>query len=91
MAQIGCVLEGVPPKGRKTARPSGIYSPHILFILEWWGSNQTGRVELSPDLMSEGEIDFYVKELKADLERAAKKAKRLLAAGRKRKAASLSR
>lgn len=88
MAHIICELDGKTPKGGEK-RPSHTQNPSVAFILAWYFSDATKRVELASDMMSAGEIDARVRDIKTDLDRAAKRAKRLLAAAQKRKTESL--
>lgn len=42
---------------------------------ENWTTDKNGCVHLTPDLMSEGEIDYHVTALKADLDKVGRLAK----------------
>lgn len=88
MARIDCVIDGAVRRGTKPT-PRDRLGACAYLVVKSYGSNETGRIELSADLRSPGEIDSYARMLKSDIDRAAKKAKKLLAAAYKRKLASL--
>jgi hypothetical protein len=64
----------------------GNHSPIIKISLRTWFKRQTephkGTITISPDLMTEGEIDDCVDQLKDDLDAVRAKAKKKLAADR---------
>jgi hypothetical protein len=51
------------------------FGPTIRLSLKFFGTTSDGIPTISPDLMSEGEIDYYVTQLKADLDAVGKLAK----------------
>ena len=54
-------------------------NPIVFLNLRYWGSDGEGDApHVSPSLMSEQEIDDYIKVLKADLDAVGKRAKRAL-------------
>lgn len=54
------------------------FNPHVVIVLDHWTSNGDGPPIISPQLMSEREIDEYVQQLKVDLDAVAKTAKAAL-------------
>lgn len=52
------------------------FNPHAeIIVLDHWTSNGNGHPIISPNLMSDGEIDEYVEQLKADIDAVGKRAK----------------
>lgn len=51
------------------------FNPHVEIVLDHWTSKDNGPPIISPRLMSDGEIDEYVEQLKADIGAVGKRAK----------------
>jgi hypothetical protein len=51
------------------------FNPHVEIVLDHFTSKGNGPPIISPDLMSDGEIDEYVEQLKADIGAVGKRAK----------------
>jgi hypothetical protein len=62
-------------------------SPVVTIALQTWSKDNSGRPLISPHLMTESEIDFYVEALRADLAAVALQAKAGLRSKRKREQA----
>ena len=63
----------------KMARGDNLpFDPHVKIVLDHWTSNGNGLPIISADLMSDGEIDEYVEQLKADIDAVGKRAKNAL-------------
>lgn len=54
------------------------FSPFIHIGLENWSTAADGWPRLTPQLMTDGEIDYYVSKFKADLDKVGRLAKRAL-------------
>lgn len=54
------------------------FNPVVHICLEHWSVPKDGAPTVTPQLMSEGEIDEYVKSLKDDLDSVGRKAKAAL-------------
>lgn len=54
------------------------FGPTIRLCLKFFGTTSGGFPTISPDLMTEDEIDYYVAQLKADLDAVGKSAKEKL-------------
>ena len=61
------------PKGSR--RP---FNPIVILNLDHWTGGTDDAPQVSPHLMSEGEIDWQIEALKADLDAVYKRAKRAL-------------
>ena len=54
------------------------FNPVVHICLQKWSTQSDGTPIFTPQLMTEGEIDWYVKELKDDLDSVGRKAKAAL-------------
>ena len=53
-------------------------NPIVILMLNHWTTSKGGVPEVSPHLMTDGEIDRYVNALKSDLDTVGKRAKAAL-------------
>jgi len=58
------------------------FDPIVRICLARVAKNNKGEIEISPDLMTEDEIDHYIGELKSDLDAVGKRAKSALKSAR---------
>lgn len=54
------------------------FNPIVTIVLDHWGSDRDGAPTVSANLMTEPEIDEYIKNLKDDLDAVGAKAKAAL-------------
>lgn len=55
------------------------FNPHVEIVLQQWTSNKDDSTPIiSPNLMTEAEIDWHIQQYKADLDAVGKKAKAAL-------------
>jgi hypothetical protein len=54
------------------------FNPHVEIVLDHWLGDGNGTPIISPHLMTEGEIDGHIQQLKLDLDAVGKRAKAAL-------------